>query len=130
MAELIIQEQRVQNHQNTFYEKVRTIAEKLYIGSSNNKKTKVKKNNKTIKDKVQKKIQGNLEKEMVNKTRLRTVREEKCERKEYIATCDRCLVKDLMKIRLHAWELKKNYPREKADVKFPICNLKKGKTEQ
>ena len=31
---------------------------------------------------------------MENKTRLRTVREDKWERKEYIATCDSDLVKD------------------------------------
>ena len=27
------------------------------------------------------------------------------------------------------WELKKNYPREKEDIKLPICNRKKGTTE-
>ena len=38
---------------------------------------------------------------MENKTKLRTVREDQWERKEYIATCDSSLVKDTVKIRLH-----------------------------
>ena len=58
---------------------------------------------------------------MKNKTKLRTVREDKWERKEYIATCDSDLVKDI-EIRLHIWELKKNSPREEEDIKCPICN--------
>ena len=53
-----------------------------------------------------------VEKEMEKKTNLRTVREDKWERKEYTATCDSDLVREITKIRLHAWELKKNYPRE------------------
>ena len=58
---------------------------------------------------------------MKNKTKLRTVREDKWERKEYIATCDSDLVKDI-EIRLHIRELKKNSPREEEDIKCPICN--------
>ena len=38
---------------------------------------------------------------MENKTKLRTVREDQWERKEYIATCDSSLVKDTVRIRLH-----------------------------
>ena len=34
------------------------------------------------------------------------------ERKEYITTCDKDLVKDIIKIRLHMWELKNNYQRD------------------
>ena len=64
---------------------------------------------------------------MENKTKLRTVREDKWERKEY-RTCDSDLVKDIMKIRLHMWELKKNYPREE-DTKCTICNQKEDTTE-
>ena len=38
---------------------------------------------------------------MENKTKLRAVREDQWERKEYIATCDSSLVKDTVRIRLH-----------------------------
>ena len=37
-----------------------------------------------VKDKIQNQIQERVEKEMENKTKLRTVREDKWERKEYI----------------------------------------------
>ena len=66
-------------------------------------------------NKIQK-IQGRVEKEMENKTKLRTVSEDKWERKEYIATFDSDLVKDIIRIRLHMWELKKNCPREQQDM--------------
>ena len=65
---------------------------------------------------------------MENKTKQRTVREGKWERKECIATCDSNLIKDIIKIRLHMWELEKNYPREE-DTKCPIRNQKEGRTE-
>ena len=55
----------------------------------------------TVKDKVQNQIQERKEKEIKNKTKLRTVRENKWERNEYIATCDSDLVKEIIKIRLH-----------------------------
>ena len=74
-----------------------------------------------IKYKVQNKTQEKLEKEMKNKTKLRSVRENKWERKKYIATCDNDLVKGT-KFRLHICELKKNYPIEEEDMKCPTCN--------
>ena len=67
------------------------------------------------KDKIQDQIQKRVEKEMKNKAELRAVREDKLERKEYIATCNSDLVKNIIKIRLHMRELKKNYPREEVD---------------
>ena len=83
----------------------------------------------TVKDKIQNQIQERVEKEMENKTKLRTVREDKWERKEYITTCDSDLVKDIIKIRLHMWELKKNYPREEEDTKCPIFNQNEDTTD-
>ena len=65
---------------------------------------------------------------MENKIKLRTVREESWERKEYIATCDSDLIKDNIKIRLHMWELKKNSSREEEDMKCPISNIKEQQT--
>ena len=82
----------------------------------------------TTKDKVQNIIQEIVEKEMENKTKLKTEREDKWERKEYIATCDNDLVKDIIKNRLHMWELKKNYPREEEGMKCPIYNQKEDTT--
>ena len=56
-------------------------------------------------------------------------REDKWERKEYIVTCDSIQVKDIIKIRLHLWQLKRNYPREEEGIKCPICNQKKDARE-
>ena len=129
LAKQIILEQRAQNHQNTFYEKVRTIAEELNIkleAAVTKEKSEWKRR---IKDEVQNKIRGRVEKEMENKTKLRTVRGNKWERKEYIATCNSDLIKDIIKIKLHMWELKKNFLREEEDMKYPICNEKEDTAE-
>ena len=66
---------------------------------------------------------------MENKTKLETVRQDDWERKEYTKTCDSDPVKEIVKIRLHMWELKKNYPREEEDSKCPRCNQKEDTTE-
>ena len=87
---------------------MRTIAEKLNIKLEKAVIMKKSDCKRTVKDKIQNQIQERVEKEMENKTKLRTVREDKWERKEYITTCDSDLVKDIIKIRLHMWELKKN----------------------
>ena len=83
----------------------------------------------TIKYKVLNEIQERVEKEMENKTKLRTVREDKWGRKEYIASCDSDLVKDIVKLKLQMWELKKNYPREEEVMKCTICSQKEDTTE-
>ena len=56
LVKQIIQEQRAQNHQNTFYEKVRTIAEELNIKLEVAETMKKSEWKRTIKDKVQNKI--------------------------------------------------------------------------
>ena len=69
LAKQIIQEQRAQNHQNTFYGKVRTIAEELNIKLEAAVIMNKSECNRRIKDKVQNKIQERVEKEMENKTK-------------------------------------------------------------
>ena len=124
----MVQEERAQNHQNTFYKKVWAIAEELKVkleAAITMKKSEWKRR---MKDRVQNKIQERLEEDMGNKTKLRTVTEDTWERKEYITTCDSDLIKDNIKNRLHMWELKKNYSREEEDIKCPICNKKNNST--
>ena len=127
LVKQIIQEKRAQNHQNTIYEKVRTIAEELNIKLEEEVIMKKSEWKRTVKDKFRikfKRERERVEKEMENKTKLRTVTEDNWKRKEYIATCDSDLVKHIIKIRLHMWELKKSYPREEEDTKCSICNQK------
>ena len=45
------------------------------------------------------------------------------------ATCDKGLVKDIINIRLHMWELKKIYPGKEEEMKCPICNEMKDTTD-
>ena len=99
LVKQIIQEQRAQNHLNTFSDKMRTIAEELNVKLE--KAVIMKKSDwkRTAKDKIQNQTQERVEKEMENKTKLRTVRDNKREKKEYITTCDSDIVKDIIKIR-------------------------------
>ena len=79
LVKRIIQEQRAQNHSNTFCDKVRTIEEELNIKLE--KAVIMKKSDwkRIVKDKIQNQIQR-VEKEMENKTKVRTVRESGKER--------------------------------------------------
>ena len=83
----------------------------------------------TVNDKIQNQIQERVEVEMEYKTKLRTVREDKWERKEYIRTCDSDLVKDIIKIRLHMWELKKKTIQEKKRTQNALYAIKRDTTE-
>ena len=86
---------------------MRTIAEALHIKLEAAVIMKKSERKRTVKDKVQNQIHERVEKKIENKTKLRTVREDKWEIKEYKATCDSDLVKDIIKISLHMWKLKK-----------------------
>ena len=88
----IIQEQRAKNHQNAYYQKVRIMAEELNIKLEAPATIKKSQWKTRKKDKIQDQIQKRVEKEMKNKAELRAVREDKLERKEYIATCNSDLV--------------------------------------
>ena len=74
LVKQIIQEQRAQNYQNTFYEKVRTIAKELNTKLKAAVTMKKSEWKRTMKYKVQNKIQERVEKEIESKNKLRTVR--------------------------------------------------------
>ena len=76
----------------------------------------------TTKEKVQNKIQERVEKEMENKPELRTVREDKWERKEYIATYDSDLVKDMWELLMR--ELKKELSKRRGGHEMPPMQAK------
>ena len=57
---------------------------------------------------------------MGQKTRTRTIKDNKWERKKYIEQCKRDIVKDI-KIRLHMWDLKKNCKKEEEQPLCPLC---------
>ena len=103
---------------------MRTIAEELHIKLEAAVIMKKSEWKRTVKDKVQNQIHERVEKKMENKNKLRTVREDKRRRKEYMATCDSDLIKDIIKISLHMWELKKKLSKRRRGHKMPHMQSK------
>ena len=67
----------------------------------------------------EKQIEEKLKREMVGKTKSRTIKEDKWKMKEYILNCNGEDARDIMLIRLHMWEVQMNYKKEtECDVPF------------
>ena len=66
---------------------------------------------------------------MGQKTKSRTIKDDKWERKEYIEQYTGDIVKDIIKIRLHMWDLKKNYQKEEEKPLCPLCEIGEDTTE-
>ena len=67
--------------------------------------------------------------EMGQKTKTRTIKDDKWERKKYIEQCKGDIVKDIIKIRLHMWDLKKNYKKEEEQPLCPLSEIEEDTTE-
>ena len=76
---------------------------------------------KQVKEKIGKSIEERTKQEMANKTKARTIVEDKWERKKYLQECDSDTIKDVIKIRLHMWQVNCNYKRDKIGTKCPLC---------
>lgn len=57
---------------------------------------------------------------MGQKTKSRTNKDDKWERKKYIEQCKGDIVKDIIKMRLYMWDLKRNSKKEE---ELPLCSL-------
>ena len=66
---------------------------------------------------------------MRNETKARTIIEDKWERKKYLQECDSETIKDVIKIRLHMWQVSYNYKRDNTDTKCPLCKKSEDTTE-
>ena len=66
---------------------------------------------------------------MTNKTKARTIIEDKWERKKYLQECDSGTIKDVIKIRLHKWQVSSNYKRDNTDNKCPLYKKKQKKLQ-
>ena len=68
------------------------------------------------------KLKGNRQKrlwyEMGQKTKSRTIKNDKWEKKTYKKQCKGIIVKDIIKIRTHMWVLKRNYKKVEEQ---PLC---------
>ena len=61
--------------------------------------------------------------------KTRTIKDDKWERKKYIEQCKGDIVKDIIKIRLHMWDLKKNYKKEEEQPLCPLCEIEEDTRE-
>ena len=82
-----------------------------------------------VKEKIRKSIEERTKQEMANKTKARTIVEDKWERKKYLQECDSDTIKDVIKIRLHMWQVNCNYKRDNTDTKCPLCQKSEDTTE-
>ena len=70
-----------------------------------------------------------MSEEMAGRTKCRTIENDKWGRKEYIKERNSGTIKDIIKIRLHMWELKANYERKGLDNRCPMCQSKEDTTK-
>ena len=50
-------------------------------------------------------------------------------KEKYIEQSKGDIVKDIIKIRLHMWDLEKNYKKEEEQTLCPLCKIEEYKTE-
>ena len=77
------------------------------------------------KTRIGKKIQQRLADGLEQKTEARIKQKGKQHMKEYMRNSNTDDIKDILKIRLHMWNVKKNYPKNEEDTRHPI--FRKGR---
>ena len=65
---------------------------------------------------------------MGQKAKTRTIKDDKQERKKYIEQYKGDIDKDIIKIRLHIWDFKKNYEKEEEQL-CPLCEIEEDTIE-
>ena len=82
-----------------------------------------------VKTKIKEKIQQRLKDDLKEKTKARTIQNVKWKMKEYIKKGNTDDIKDILEIRLHMWDVKRNYPENDTDTICPICGKEEDTTE-
>ena len=126
-ARKIIAEQAKSNHKNTMISKVKQIAQEIGLKMKNVENMNKSKWKKQVKEKIGKSIEERTKQELANKTKPRTIIEDKWERKKYLQECDSDTIKDVIKIRLHMWQVNCNCKRD--NTKCPLCQKSEDTTE-
>ena len=129
IARKILVEQTKSNNKNTMISKVQQIAQEIGVKLKNVENMSKSKWKKQVKEKIGKSIEERTKQEMTNKTKARTIIEDKWERKKYLQECDSETIKDVIKIRLHMWQVNCNYKRDNTDTKRPLCKILEDTTE-
>ena len=117
------------NMKNTMISKVKQIGQEIGLKIKNVENMRKSKWKKQVKGKIEKSIEERTKQEMVNKTKARTIVEDKWKRKKYLQECDSDTIKDVIKIRLHMWQVNCNYKRDNTDTKCPLCQKSEDTTE-
>ena len=81
--------------------KVQQIAQEIGVKLKNVENMSKSKWKKQVKEKIGKSIEERTKQEMTNKTKARTIIEDKWERKKYLQERDGEIIKNVIKIRLH-----------------------------
>ena len=129
VARKIIIEQRKKEYKRTYYQKVKNAAKDINIDIDKVEQEKKSKWKKEVKEKIVEKIKERMNEEMMGKTKSRTIENDKWGRKEYIKECSSDVIKDVIKIRLHMWEVGRNYGKEEQEGNCPICKKGEDTTE-
>ena len=109
--------------------RVQQIAHEIGVKLKNVENISKSKWKKQVKGKIGKSKEERTKQEMTNKTKARTVIENKWERKKYLQECDSNTIKDVIKIRLNMWQVSCNYKRKNIDTKYPLCKKSEDTTE-
>ena len=128
VARKIFAEQAKSDLKNTMISKVQQIAQEIGLKKNVESMSKFKWK-KQVKGKIGKLTKERTKQEMANKTKARTIVEDKWERKKYLQECDSDTIKDVIKIRLHMWQVNCNYKRDNTDTKCPLCQKSEDTTE-
>ena len=67
--------------------------------------------------------------EMARRAQCREIENGKWERKEYLKETYIETIKDIIKTRLHMWELKANYGRKGLENRWPMCQSEEDTTD-
>ena len=106
VARKILAEQAKNNHKNTMISKVKQIAQKIGLKIKNVENMSTSKWKEQVKGKMGESTEERTKQEMANKTKARTIVQDKWKRKKYLQECDSDTIKDVIKIRLHMWQVK------------------------
>ena len=129
VARKILAEQAKNNHKNTMISKVKQIAQEMGLKIKNVENMSKFKWKKQVKEKIGKSIEERTKQEMINKTKARTIVEDKWERKKYLQECDNDTIKDVITMRLHMWQVNCNHKRDNTHTKYPLCQKSEDTTE-
>ena len=96
---------------NTLYERAKEIGQSIGMNIDQAEKMKKSTWKKDVKTKIKEKIQQRLTYDLEEKSKARTIQKDKQKTKKYIKKGNTDDIKDILKIRLHMWDVKKNYPK-------------------